>query len=61
MAYRGNSTGQKIKIDRSLGRELTTNCDSVAIVKAIITLGHGLRLELIAMASGNPESGPMSS
>jgi len=33
------------KIDRSFIRDITSNQDDVSIVRAIISLAHGLRLE----------------
>jgi diguanylate cyclase (GGDEF)-like protein len=38
----------KIKIDRSFMRDLTRKGDSLAIIKAIIGLGHSLGMELVA-------------
>ncbi len=38
----------KLKIDRSFVREVTSRSDDQAIARAIITLGHGLSLKLIA-------------
>lgn len=39
---------QSLKIDRSFLREVTTDAESAAIVKAIISLGHNLDLRVLA-------------
>jgi diguanylate cyclase (GGDEF)-like protein/PAS domain S-box-containing protein len=38
----------KIKIDRSLVRDLDQGCDAEAIIKAVVTLGNGLGTEVCA-------------
>lgn len=38
----------KLKIDRSFIQEVTTQPHDAAIIQAILTLGHGLKLEVIA-------------
>ena len=48
LAYLQKLDVAKLKIDLSFVREVTTNANSVSIVKAIIALGHSLGLELIA-------------
>ena len=48
LAYLQQLDVAKLKIDLSFVRELTSNANSAAIVKAIIALGHSLGLELIA-------------
>ncbi len=48
LAYLQRLDVAKLKIDLSFVREVTTNANSAAIVKAIIALGHSLGLELIA-------------
>ncbi len=37
-----------LKIDRAFIRHMATNADDVAIVSTVITLGHNLRLKVIA-------------
>jgi EAL domain-containing protein (putative c-di-GMP-specific phosphodiesterase class I) len=39
---------QSLKIDQSFLHDVTTNPDSAAIVKAIISLGHNLDLKVLA-------------
>ncbi len=48
MSYLRRFPVDKLKIDRSFISELTTNSDSAAIVKAIISLAHSLRLKVVA-------------
>jgi len=48
LAYLQQLEVAKLKIDLSFIREVTSNANSSAIVKAIIALGHSLGLELIA-------------
>ncbi|HBB31548.1 MAG TPA: diguanylate cyclase [Cyanobacteria bacterium UBA8803] len=38
----------KLKIDRSFIRDLGTDNDDAAIIKALVTLGHGLNLKVVA-------------
>jgi EAL domain-containing protein (putative c-di-GMP-specific phosphodiesterase class I) len=37
-----------LKIDQSFVRDATTDADDAALIMAVITLGHNLRLEVIA-------------
>ena len=39
---------EKIKIDRTFINDLETNHHSIAIVRAIITLGHSLNIPILA-------------
>jgi len=39
---------QRVKIDQSFIKDITSNPDDAAIAKAVISLGHSLRLEVIA-------------
>ncbi len=38
----------QLKIDKSFIRDLTTNCYDAAIITAVVALGHGLNLQVIA-------------
>ncbi len=38
----------KLKVDQSFVRDITTDTDDAAIVQTIISMGHGLRLKVIA-------------
>ena len=48
MSYLRRFPIDKLKIDRSFIKDLTTNADAASIVKAIISLGHSLQLKVIA-------------
>jgi diguanylate cyclase len=48
MSYLRRFPIDKLKIDRSFIKDLTTNSDAAAIVKAIISLAHSLRLKVVA-------------
>lgn len=48
MSYLQRFPIDKLKIDRSFVTDLTVNPDSAAIVTAIISLAHGLRLKAVA-------------
>src|SRR6202011_3202652 len=48
MSYLRRFPIDKLKIDRSFISDLTTNSDAASIVKAIISLAHGLRLKVVA-------------
>lgn len=48
MSYLQRFPIDKLKVDRSFVRELTVNPDSAAIVKAIVSLAHSLRLKVVA-------------
>ena len=45
----------RIKIDQSFVRDLRHNVSDVAIVRAILTLGHGMGLEILAEGVENAE------
>lgn len=48
MSYLQQIKVHKLKVDISFVRNITTNSGNAAIVKAIIAMGHGLSLEVIA-------------
>jgi diguanylate cyclase len=48
MSYLRRFPIDKLKIDRSFINDMTTNSDAASIVKAIISLAHGLRLKVVA-------------
>jgi diguanylate cyclase (GGDEF)-like protein len=48
MSYLRKLPLDKLKIDRSFISDLATNADAAAIVKAIISLAHSLRLKVVA-------------
>jgi diguanylate cyclase (GGDEF)-like protein len=48
MSYLRRFPIDKLKIDRSFINDMTTSADAASIVKAIISLAHGLRLKVVA-------------
>lgn len=48
MSYLRRFPIDKLKIDRSFIKDLTTNSDAASIVTAIISLAHSLRLKVVA-------------
>jgi EAL domain-containing protein (putative c-di-GMP-specific phosphodiesterase class I) len=48
MSYLRRFPIDKLKIDRSFIKDLTTHGDAASIVKAIISLGHSLQLKVVA-------------
>src|ERR1700733_7238492 len=48
MSYLRRFPIDKLKIDRSFIKDLTTHKDAASIVKAIISLGHSLQLKVVA-------------
>jgi diguanylate cyclase len=48
MSYLRRFPIDKLKIDRSFIKDLTTSADAASIVKAIISLAHSLRLKVVA-------------
>jgi EAL domain-containing protein (putative c-di-GMP-specific phosphodiesterase class I) len=48
MSYLQRFPIDKLKIDRSFIRDLNSNPDDASIVRAIISLAHGLRLKVVA-------------
>jgi diguanylate cyclase (GGDEF)-like protein len=48
LAYLQRFPVQCLKVDRAFVHELGRNADSAAIVRAIVALGHGLRMRIVA-------------
>lgn len=48
LAYLKHLNIDRLKIDRSFIQDMTTNADSLAIVKSIITLGHSVGAKVLA-------------
>jgi len=48
MSYLRRFPIDKLKIDRSFIKDLTSSADAASIVKAIISLAHSLRLKVVA-------------
>ncbi len=55
MSYLRRFPIDKLKIDRSFIGDLTTNADAAAIVAAIISMAHSLRLKVVAEGVENGE------
>jgi diguanylate cyclase (GGDEF)-like protein len=55
MSYLQRFPIDKLKIDHSFIRDLSSNTDDVSIVRAIISLAHGLRLKVVAEGVETPE------
>jgi diguanylate cyclase (GGDEF)-like protein len=55
LAYLQQIAVQKLKIDLSFVRDVTTNSGNASIVRAIIALGHSLGLDVLAEGVESPE------
>ena len=55
LAYLQQLNVDKLKVDMSFVRDMTTNRGNASIVKAVIALGHSLGLEVIAEGVESPE------
>ncbi|MAT65273.1 MAG: hypothetical protein CMN57_06485, partial [Gammaproteobacteria bacterium] len=48
LSYLSRLSVHRIKLDRSFVRDLNTSADSAAIASAVVNLGHGLGLDVLA-------------
>jgi EAL domain-containing protein (putative c-di-GMP-specific phosphodiesterase class I) len=48
LAYLKKFPIKQLKIDHSFVRDVSTDTDDAAIVRAVVTMGHGLNLEVVA-------------
>jgi diguanylate cyclase (GGDEF)-like protein/PAS domain S-box-containing protein len=48
LAYLKRFPVQRLKIDRAFVRDLGRDADSAAIIRSIVTLGHGLQMRIVA-------------